>query len=511
MASSPEASVADAATPSPAKPAVDTTSSRRLLSKGPALERVAEAAEEEAPEVLDAEKADSDKKKEAAADDEDIKSQTLSQQMAKLYGLHRLRTQEAITSASFAEILKDGAAKKPFKLEVDKCKSLQTMNDSCDEVLGIEERSAYHAFQDDFEDAVLVAKELMDSVVVAASDVSSQWKAKGRAEVRKKKAEEQTAQKLLLKQVREEAAQKAKEIREKNAEPATGLAAMFTCDIAKIQGVAEVPKYTSVPRAGTDPASASVLWDRPFILSNDEDVALFLGDDKVQGALSTYGSKYKKDLPRAKLKESMGRTQTKLREVEDAGALEAVQTLFKQFSACECDISEVQGGEIFMKSAYLFGCLPHPDMSFVGFQANSAACIKVMSMGKVRTVLIKTSTLVETTRTRVGPAAENLDYIDSMRTFPEKHLQDLCVGGVKMWQCIHCPGDLLYIPQGYVCVESSVSAKPSDLVFGFRKSFMGKRESAIADYASCIELFQGAGRDVGRMRSIIDAMKASTT
>jgi hypothetical protein len=159
----------------------------------------------------------------------------------------------------------------------------------------------------------------------------------------------------------------------------------------------------------------------------------------------------------------------------------------------------------------LFGYLPHPDMSFVGFQDNSAACIKVMSMGKVRTLLIKTSTLVETTRTKVGPAAENLDYIDSMRSFPQQQLQDLCGGGVKMWQCIHCPGDLLYIPHGYVCVESSVSAKQSDLVFGFRKSFMGKRESAIADYASCIELFLGAGRDVGRMRAIIDAMKASST
>ena len=504
MASSPEPSAADAATPrSPAKPFLEGTSRLRHLGKGPD-KAAAEAGQEEA--VEDKMEAAVDDKK-VAGDDEDVKSQTLSQQMHKLYGLHRLRTPEAIIAASFEEILKDGAAKKPFKHEVDKCKTLQAMKDSCDDVLAIEERSAYHSFQDDFEDAMLVAKELMDSVVVAASDVSSQWKAKGRAEVRKKKAEEQTAQKLLLKQVREEAAQKAKEIREKNAEPATGLAAMFTCDVAKIQGVAEVQKYTSVPLAGSDPGSASV-WDRPFILSNDEDVALFLGDDKVQGALSTYGSKYKKDLPRAKLKESMGRTQQKL---EDAGALEAVQTLFKQFSACECDISEVQGGEIFMKSAYLFGYLPHPDMSFVGFQANSAACIKVMSMGKVRTVLIKTSTLVDTTRTKVGPAAENLDYIDSMRTFPEKHLQDLCKGGVKMWQCIHCPGDLLYIPHGYVCVESSVSAKPSDLVFGFRKSFMGKRESAIADYASCIELFQGAGRDVGRMRSIIDAMKASST
>ena len=196
--------------------------------------------------------------KKVAGDDEGVKSQTLSQQMNKLYGLHRLRTPEAIIAASFEEILKDGAAKKPFKHEIDKCKTLQAMKDSCDDVLAIEERSAYHSFQDDFEDAMLVAKELMDSVVVAATDVSSQWKAKGRAEVRKKKAEEQTAQKLLLKQVREEAAQKAKEIREKNAEPATGLAAMFTCDVAKIPGVAEVLKYTSVPLAGSDPGSASV-------------------------------------------------------------------------------------------------------------------------------------------------------------------------------------------------------------------------------------------------------------
>ena len=80
-------------------------------------------------------------------------------------------------------------------------------------------------------------------------------------------------------------------------------------------------------------------------------------------------------------------------------------------------------------------------------------------------------------------------------------LKALAAAGVDMWQCIHVAGDLLYIPQGFICVESSVSAKPSDLIFGFRKSFMAQTEQAIEQYGAC---------DKVRMKAILDTMKAGS-
>ena len=115
---------------------------------------------------------------------------------------------------------------------------------------------------------------------------------------------------------------------------------------------------------------------------------------------------------------------------------------------------------------------------------------------------------MEVSKHKVGPACESLEYIDNMRMIDQNRLKSLAAGGVDMWHCIHEPGDLLYIPQGFICVESSVSALPSDLIFGFRKSIMAQTELAIQEYEACISLFAASARDTTRMTFILDCMKA---
>ena len=64
---------------------------------------------------------------EAEAQEKDDKSQSLTQQLGNIYGFRRLLTEEQIARASFEDLVKDGVARKPFKLDVDSCLSYETM------------------------------------------------------------------------------------------------------------------------------------------------------------------------------------------------------------------------------------------------------------------------------------------------------------------------------------------------------------------------------------------------
>ena len=97
-----------------------------------------------------------------------------------------------------------------------------------------------------------------------------------------------------------------------------------------------------------------------------------------------------------------------------------------------------------------------------------------------------------------------------MRLLDLNRLKALAAAGVEVPQCIHEAGDLLYIPQGLICVVSSVSAKPSDLIFGFRKSFFAQTEQAIEQYGVCIGLSQASARDTVRMKALLDTMKTGS-
>ena len=170
VASSPEPSADAAASPSPFNP--PHVFANRLKGKQPL---------EEAPVAQAAVEGSVAEKTEDLADpatgpaEDEATSQTLSQQLAKLYGLQRLRNEEAICKASLEELLKDGAAKKPSEHDIKKCMSLHQLKEVCNDVLAVEEQSIFHTFQDDFEDALEVAQELMQSVQSAANDVTSHW------------------------------------------------------------------------------------------------------------------------------------------------------------------------------------------------------------------------------------------------------------------------------------------------------------------------------------------------
>ena len=65
-------------------------------------------------------------------------------------------------------------------------------------------------------------------------------------------------------------------------------------------------------------------------------------------------------------------------------------------------------------------------------------------------------------------------------------------------------GTLLYVPQGWIVIESS--QKGSQVITGIRKSFMAKGTNHTQAYRKAKELMQASNRDVSRMESIIELL-----
>ena len=412
------------------------------------------------------------------------------------YGFRRLKTEQEIAEASFEDMLKDSAAKKPFKLSIDACVSLQDMKNARGEVLTKESLGEFHALLYFFDDAKDCADELCAAVTQSSNDVVNHWKGVNRIEVRKKKAQEVKEEKEELQKLKEEAAQKAKDIKEKN-KPDRGLQPIFLVDYSKISSIAPIIKYSTAPAT-----SAQDTWAKPFILSNHDGVGVWLGDSKVQQQLTKFGSVYKKDLPTGKLSTSLGRTG---KRIEDEAHRTSAEEMLKPILPDPVDIGGVEGGTSFMQGHWHYGFLPHPDMSYAGYAPNSAALVRIMSSGKVRVLLIKTSSLVEASQT-CGPMLENLDYVDSMRTFDGAKLAALASAGAQMMHGEQNNGELLFLPQGWIVIESSSS---NSLTFCYRRSFMQPGKAAIKEYKTAIALFKASARDTARMTAILEAMQAA--
>ena len=90
-----------------------------------------------------------------------------------------------------------------------------------------------------------------------------------------------------------------------------------------------------------------------------------------------------------------------------------------------------------MEGQWLYGYMPHPDMAYCGFAPNNAALVKIMAVGQVKLLLCELTSLVETSKTKVGPPCENLSYIEGMRNWDAARIEEMVNSGVAMFQGIH--------------------------------------------------------------------------
>ena len=444
------------------------------------------------PSKVDSKKealAASPEKDKDGAESAGAKSKTLSEAQKNI---GRFRTVEGLSRASFYDLLKDRPSMKPFKLGIVRCMNMPHMEEIHEEALAIETVEAFHAFQDKWEDSVECAGDLMNAVCQAAGDVAGHIKATERTRVRKQKAEEIQKEKDELKKIRGAAALAAAAVKQK-AGKVVG-PAIFAVDFKSIGFITPVPAYE------TALALESASWERPFYLETPDDLKLFFGDGKLTKALSTYASAYVKTLQRAK-GATLGRDQSRI----DDADVHKICTDMLTDTIPEHDISKVEGGASFMQGVYLFGFDNHPRMHYIGLTPSQASMVRFLFVGQVSTLLIKLSSLIDVSSGKVGPACENLEYFDSVGNWSSEKLKHLVEAGVCMYQHVHSSNQMLYIPQGWVVVESTLPGAPSH--YGIRKAFFTRTEPAIKEYEHAISLFKASAKDISKANAILDSMK----
>ena len=144
-------------------------------------------------------------------------------------------------------------------------------------------------------------------------------------------------------------------------------------------------------------------------------------------------------------------------------------------------------------------------MSFLGFTPNNSATVKLLALGRVKIVLIQLTTLLVVACGKIGPAVESLDAIDLLRDWDSTKMASMAEAGVRIEHIQQGPGDLLFVPQGWLTAEAS--CENEKLIYGMRKSFMISIQLASKEYAAAIPMYKAAGRDVTRLEQILKVLK----
>lgn len=356
-----------------------------------------------------------------------------------------------------------------------------------DQILDAQDTATFLGLKRKWNLAEKALGQIVKGVKQSADDLTRHMKVKvsenNRAQ--KRKAEEQDKQ--ALQKVKDDAKAAADAIK-KRKQSAEAVPALFTASVPDnvAQRVSHLDSLAQV---------AETQWrhDFPWKCPMCDSLKMVLGEGKVQKALATWGSQYKRTL-----------AQTKLDQVtfpfEEKSGLRDVNGVFADIvKATELpDISGVPGGKAFTSAAWLFGC--HVDMKAVGFTPNHAALVKLLAVGEVRRILVEWSSFKDA----IGEFSSIEEVLTKFKKMDQDGLKDLAAKGVVMRQCLLQKQEVLYIPMGWLSVEV---ACPSPFIYGIRKSFFIKSKGKV--YEESIEVaksMEGTGKSVERMGKILETM-----
>ena len=288
--------------------------------------------------------------------------------------------------------------------------------------------------------------------------------------------------------------------REHQAANALATPKIFTLDIA-IPGIAEIALHT----AQVEQAQQATLYSEPCVLRDMPEVALWLSDHVVQMSLTSFACGYSQ-----KAETTAGRTKA---FVDAKQGKAATAVMFDAFLPTQdvLDIARdktITGGQAFMDGLWMFGF--SPDMKYSGFTPNNSACLRALALGEVKILLVDVQSLVKvTTEEALTPGepdrCKDLSYLEELNNWDDAKLKSLVASGVRMKRFVQKQGDLLYIPQGYLIIESTMPGQ--SLVYGVRKSLMMKGGAHASAYSATTELFRASQRNCERMDLIFEMMK----
>jgi hypothetical protein len=410
-------------------------------------------------------------------------------------------TEEYIVEVAFRKLMHDFVTKKPFPQEIDKAMTLHEMQDHCAQITDIDEPDMLADHIEDWEEAVKIALAVVKAVIHSSDTLAKHLLALDRAKVKQAKQDAVDKTATQLKTIREQAKLQAEAIKVKHqAAHAAATPKVFTLDIA-IPGIAEIALHT----AKVEQAQQATLYSEPCVLRDMPEVALWLSDHVVQKSLTSFASGYRK-----KAETTAGRTQVPV-DVKQGKA--ATAAMFDAFVPTQdvLDIARdqtISGGQAFMDGLWMFGF--SPDMKYSGFTPNNSACLRALALGEVKILLVDVQSLVKVTKEKAltpgcKDQCKNLSYLEELNNWDDAKLKSLVASGVKMKRFVQKQGDLLYIPQGFLIVESTMPGQ--SLVYGVRKSMMMKGGEHASAYRATTELFRASQRNCERMDAIFQMMK----
>ncbi len=231
------------------------------------------------------------------------------------------------------------------------------------------------------------------------------------------------------------------------------------------------------------------------------EVALWLSDEVVQMSLTSFACGYSQ-----KAETTAGRTKA---FVDAKQGKAATAVMFDAFLPTQEDVLDIPpdktitGGQAFMDGLWMFGF--SPDMKYSGFTPNNSACLRALALGEVKILLVDVQSLVKvTTEEALTPGepdrCKDLSYLEELNNWDDAKLKSSVASGVRMKRFVQKQCDLLYIPQGYLIIESTMPGQ--GLVYGARKSLMMKGDAHASAYRATTESVRHSATASAWMQSL---------
>ena len=388
-----------------------------------------------------------------------------------------------VRAMKFHQLVDEQKGRKPFEGKTEHFMSKAALEEMKITVYDVDAQEKFDTLIEEWTNAVQLACQLIAAYHQSCVDVASHINTKVREKARQAKFALQQQTAAELKKVREEAKAAADTIKAKlEAQKKPSLDPVFQANYAELDKVVTV---------ASDAEERS--WEQPWVVLKSESAQLWSGNPQVQKFLAGWGATYKKDKATAET----GRAQ---RVVDAKQCGDVTEEFFKKHLPEKIvDISAVDGGDAFMKNAWVYGF--SPSMHHVGLTPNAAACVKALALGVSNVLLVEVESYLKACKP--DPEA-NLDFLDDIAKLSGENLIALKGKGVQMRWHKHERGQLLFIPAGWIVVEYAPTT--NTLLYGVRKSFFTSDAPAKSRYAKLIDLYQKPGKNASRMKAIQQLM-----
>ncbi|CAE7334150.1 unnamed protein product [Symbiodinium pilosum] len=232
----------------------------------------------------------------------------------------------------------------------------------------------------------------------------------------------------------------------------------------------------------------------PFVLRKSSHLQAWTSQPILLQTMTNFGARYKKtagfDVTGKVTMPYVARAGKEVTEKFFADVVSPVQEKI-------VDISEFAPG--WMGTSWMYGL--SPKTSFAGLSPNSAAFLKVLLYGELDMYCLGVADVLDAFKSaKLSIPKTSAELEQALEALDESSWKSL---GVKPFHHKLVREDIVYVPTGHVLLERTGA---STMIYGARKSFIVAGESAIKNYGACVTLQEKEGKNVVKMKQVVEAL-----